>query len=264
MEQVADGMWLGRGTDVNWMIVRDGSDLTLVDAGYPADIARLEADLRSIGRGLGDIRAVLVTHAHIDHIGGLQGLLSRHDVPVLMAAQELPLATGEQEKPGSGSELVRMAWRPNVAMWLGRVIRSGALHDEPLRGPQTRPGDGRGRPLLAHDGDDRLADAEAGESLVELVGRRGRVQPVDEPETTLAEGQRNPVRARLRHELRPARGGVVVVIAHRPSALAAVDLVLVMARGAQQAFGPKDDVLSKVLRREQSPAPAPLKVAQGG
>ena len=78
-------------------------------------------------------------------------MLSRHDVPVLMAAQELPLATGEQEKPGSGSELVRMAWRPNVAMWLGRVIRSGALHDEPLRGAQTwsdgGPLDLPGRPV---------------------------------------------------------------------------------------------------------------------
>ena len=43
----------------------------------------------------------------------------------------------------------------------------------------------------------------------DVVGRRGRVQPVDEPQTTLAERQRNPVRTRLREELRPARGGVV-------------------------------------------------------
>jgi ATP-binding cassette subfamily C protein len=50
-----------------------------------------------------------------------------------------------------------------------------------------------------------------------------------------------------------ARGGVVVVIAHRPSALAGVDLVLVMGEGRMQSFGPKDDVLSKVLR----PVPAP-------
>ena len=49
-----------------------------------------------------------------------------------------------------------------------------------------------------------------------------------------------------------ARGGIVVVIAHRPSALAGVDLVLVMGEGRMQSFGPKDEVLSKVLR----PVPA--------
>ena len=49
-----------------------------------------------------------------------------------------------------------------------------------------------------------------------------------------------------------ARGGVVIVIAHRPSALAGVDMVLVMGEGHVQTFGPKEEVLSKVLR----PVPA--------
>ena len=51
------------------------------------------------------------------------------------------------------------------------------------------------------------------------------------------------------------RGGIVIVVAHRPSALAAVDLVLVMANGGAVTFGPKDEVLSKVL--------APTAVARG-
>jgi PrtD family type I secretion system ABC transporter len=45
-----------------------------------------------------------------------------------------------------------------------------------------------------------------------------------------------------------ARGGIAVVLAHRPSALAAVDYVLVMRQGRVHAFGPKDEVLRKVLR----------------
>ena len=45
-----------------------------------------------------------------------------------------------------------------------------------------------------------------------------------------------------------SRGGIIIVIAHRPSALAAVDHVLVMSQGRAQAFGPKDEVLAKVLR----------------
>jgi ATP-binding cassette, subfamily C, bacterial PrsD len=40
-----------------------------------------------------------------------------------------------------------------------------------------------------------------------------------------------------------ARGGIVVVVAHRPVALTAVDMVLVMNGGSRQAFGPKDAVL---------------------
>jgi ATP-binding cassette subfamily C protein len=45
------------------------------------------------------------------------------------------------------------------------------------------------------------------------------------------------------------RGGVCVVIAHRPSALAAVDLVAVIGNGQLTAFGPRDEVLRKVLRQ---------------
>jgi ATP-binding cassette subfamily C protein len=43
------------------------------------------------------------------------------------------------------------------------------------------------------------------------------------------------------------RGGIVIVIAHRPSALANVDKVMAMADGKVQAFGPKEEVLRKVL-----------------
>jgi ATP-binding cassette, subfamily C, bacterial PrsD len=43
-----------------------------------------------------------------------------------------------------------------------------------------------------------------------------------------------------------ARGGIVVVIAHRPSALAAVDRILVLGDGRVQLHGPRDEVLSKL------------------
>ena len=79
---------------------------------------------------------------------------------------------------------------------------------------------------------------------------------LDEPNSNLdAEGEQALAQAILSVR---ARGGIVIVIAHRPSALASVDQVLMMADGQGQAFGPRDEVLRKVLR----PAPAaPLKVA---
>lgn len=56
-----------------------------------------------------------------------------------------------------------------------------------------------------------------------------------------------------------SRGGIVAVIAHRPKALEGVDHVLVIGEGRVQTFGPKDEVLKKVLR----PA-APLRVVADG
>lgn len=44
------------------------------------------------------------------------------------------------------------------------------------------------------------------------------------------------------------RGGIVVVIAHRPSALAAVDLIAVIQNGKMTAFGPKDDIIAGPAR----------------
>ena len=74
---------------------------------------------------------------------------------------------------------------------------------------------------------------------------------LDEPNSNLdQEGENALTRAILGVR---ARGGIVVVIAHRPSGLAGVDMVLMMRGGRQQAFGPKDTV----LRAPPSPAAAP-------
>ncbi|QND63259.1 type I secretion system permease/ATPase [Mesorhizobium loti] len=77
---------------------------------------------------------------------------------------------------------------------------------------------------------------------------------LDEPNSNLdAEGE-----AALTEAIQGvrARGGIAVVVAHRPSALASLDQVLVMANGRVQAFGPKNEVLNKVTR----PGGVPLKV----
>lgn len=52
-----------------------------------------------------------------------------------------------------------------------------------------------------------------------------------------------------------ARGGIVVVIAHRPSALLHIDTVLALVAGKMQAFGPKDEVLRQVLAGPNQASP---------
>jgi ABC-type protease/lipase transport system fused ATPase/permease subunit len=69
---------------------------------------------------------------------------------------------------------------------------------------------------------------------------------LDEPNSNLDADGEEALTAAI-HGVR-ARGGVAVVVAHRPSALAACDLILMMRDGKVTAFGPKDEVLGKILR----------------
>ena len=55
------------------------------------------------------------------------------------------------------------------------------------------------------------------------------------------------------------RGGIVVVVAHRPSADRGVDMLLVMKDGRMQAFGPKEKCSARVLQ-QRGGAGAPIKV----
>ena len=75
---------------------------------------------------------------------------------------------------------------------------------------------------------------------------------LDEPNSNLdAEGEQALTQAIAGVR---ARGGVAIVIAHRPSALAAVDQVLVMAQGEAKAFGPKE----QIMRPTTQPAIRPV------
>jgi PrtD family type I secretion system ABC transporter len=69
---------------------------------------------------------------------------------------------------------------------------------------------------------------------------------LDEPNSNLdAEGDEALTRAILGIR---ARGAIAVVVAHRPSAIAGVDYILVMAKGRQQQFGPKEEILNRVIQ----------------
>jgi ATP-binding cassette subfamily C protein len=84
---------------------------------------------------------------------------------------------------------------------------------------------------------------------------------LDEPNSNLdTEGDEALTRA-----IRAARerGAIVVVVAHRPIGIEAVDQLIVLKDGRVQAFGPKDTVLGQVLQRVAPPPPIKI-VSEGG
>ncbi|WP_281407165.1 MULTISPECIES: type I secretion system permease/ATPase [Methylobacterium] len=132
------------------------------------------------------------------------------------------------------------------------AARAAGVHDMVLRlsdGYNTRIGEGG-------------AGLSAGQrqriGLARALYRDPFLVVLDEPNSNLDADGESALTEAIRGIRR--RGGICVVVAHRPSALAAVDLVLMMADGRIQAFGPKDEILKQVLR----PASVPHSMQIGG
>ncbi len=140
--QVADDVFLARGTDTNWLLLRDGADITLIDSGYPGDVAAVEASLREIGAQPQDVRALLITHAHIDHVGAANHLNERFGVPAYTDPVEVAHAHRERLEQANERDVVRNLWRRGALPWTLRVVRAGATTDVTVAHAQPFPAAG--------------------------------------------------------------------------------------------------------------------------
>ncbi|MFI8189158.1 MBL fold metallo-hydrolase [Streptomyces sp. NPDC085946] len=154
VHQVADGTYLVHGSHTNWVILKDGDAVTLVDTGYPGDRARLLASLAEVGGSPAAVTAVLITHAHNDHLGSAEHLRAAHGVPVLLHEAEVPHARREFLHQVSVGTVLRNGLRPGVLPWALRALRSGGTAHVPVAAPEAfpRPGplDLPGRPVPVH------------------------------------------------------------------------------------------------------------------
>ncbi len=154
VRQVADGTYLVHGGNTNWVILTDGDAVTLVDTGYPGDRRALLDSLAAVGSSPEAVAAVLITHAHNDHLGSAEYLRATHGTPVLLHEAEVPHARRDYLQQVSVGTVLRNAWRPGVLPWMRHVLRTGGTEQHPVTAPAVFPADGAldlpGRPVPVH------------------------------------------------------------------------------------------------------------------
>ncbi|HTX94088.1 MAG TPA: MBL fold metallo-hydrolase [Mycobacterium sp.] len=135
--QVTDTVYLAQGHAVNWTVVADDTGVMLIDAGYPGDREDVLASLRQLGYDAADVRSILLTHAHIDHLGSAIWFAKEYGVNVYCHADEVGHAQREYLEQVSILDVALRIWRPRWAVWGLHVVRSGGLIRDGI--PSAKP-----------------------------------------------------------------------------------------------------------------------------
>ena len=134
--QVAPGVWRAGTRFVNWYIVDAGADgVTLVDAGLPRYREQLDSALGAAGRTRADVRALVLTHGHIDHIG-MADVLAAEGATVHLHPADAPLAADPRRNTTDRSIVPYLRW-PVTSAFIAHCFVNGITR--PPRMPETVP-----------------------------------------------------------------------------------------------------------------------------
>jgi glyoxylase-like metal-dependent hydrolase (beta-lactamase superfamily II) len=156
------GIHLVDGVTSNVFLIVEPDGLSVVDTGIPGSGPKIIRYIQSIGRASADLRRILLTHQHVDHVGGAAALAAETGADVFAHAADIPAIEGAGPR-----DLPHGPLRP-IFRWfvLPRIRPVGVT--QPLHGGETLP-------VLAGDGGLQVIEAPGhtlGEVVFYLPGRR--------------------------------------------------------------------------------------------
>lgn len=152
MQQVVPDIFRFGSRYHNFYLLVEGGKATVLDAGCSKEMPALIAGLSAVGLELADVEAILLTHAHADHIG-FAAEASRQGTKVKAHEIEAPMARGDEKiyaiKPNK-----MPLWKPGIWPFVFALMKAGVTKVPMVPGVETF-GDGEqldlpGRPKAIH------------------------------------------------------------------------------------------------------------------
>jgi glyoxylase-like metal-dependent hydrolase (beta-lactamase superfamily II) len=130
---VVSGVHRAEDAYTNWYLIEEDGRLTIVDAGVPTSWQSLQDALARLGRSPDDVEAVVLTHAHFDHVGFAERARSELRVPVYVHDNDVPLTRHpwryDHERPRSIYFATQVRALPIVAAF----VRTRAFFPPPVK-----------------------------------------------------------------------------------------------------------------------------------
>jgi glyoxylase-like metal-dependent hydrolase (beta-lactamase superfamily II) len=201
---VAPGIHRVEDAHTNWYLIEDERRLTIVDAGVPASWESLLQALRALDRTTSDIAAIVLTHAHFDHLGFAERARTELGVPVYVHENDVPLTRHPLQYSHERPRSYYLATKPRALPIVADFVRKRALFPPPLRAV-TRFEDGTlpvpGSPRVVFTPGHTLGHCSlhlperdaviAGDSVVTLDPYTGRTGPRLVARAATADSERN-------------------------------------------------------------------------
>ena len=130
---IAPGIHYVEHSRTNVYLVEDDDGVLLVDTGLPRSKVQLLRALSLIGRGVEDIRAVVLTHGHFDHVGTAEHLRSAHGIPVYCHPDDARTAAHPYSYGRERTPFVYPLLHPRAVPGLIAMTVAGALEVKAIR-----------------------------------------------------------------------------------------------------------------------------------
>jgi glyoxylase-like metal-dependent hydrolase (beta-lactamase superfamily II) len=92
MKRVIEGVYLVPMGSANAFLIEYGDSLTLIDAGYPHKESAVFDAIRELGHSLDQLKHLVFTHGHPDHIGSAAAIVWRTGARTYMHPLDIPMA----------------------------------------------------------------------------------------------------------------------------------------------------------------------------
>lgn len=87
--RVVGDLWSVGSEGISTFALKTKAGVVLFDAGMPAFAPQVLANLKAIGVKPSDVKVIVTSHAHFDHVGGLAALRQATGAPVAVMAQDV-------------------------------------------------------------------------------------------------------------------------------------------------------------------------------
>lgn len=197
MREVAEGVTRLGSRWVNFYLLEEGGSVTVIDAGMPGYAGQVAPALEGLGRTPEDVKAIVLTHTHTDHVGTLPFLVEMTGAQVFVPRGEADILSGER-KPVPPKGALGSIWRLNMLRFIKHAISNKGLSSVTLDGcipyeegdlldvpgrlrPIATPGHSHGHMALVSEATNVLFCGDAMATLAVDSGTRGpMVHPFNE------------------------------------------------------------------------------------